>query len=118
MRKIVLYGVIIFQILIIISLIRGIQLSRRSATRIAALQETKAKLQKEQAELKKQGEYVESQFYLEKVAREELHLAKPGEAVVIVPESQRIGESANQQSQKVVEKPIWQKWWEVLSGKD
>ena len=85
MRKIILYGVIIFQLLLIVSLVRGIQLSRRSVERIADLQATKDKLLEEQEAIKKQGEYVQSPIYLETVAREELHLSKPGEIVVIVP---------------------------------
>ena len=117
MRKIVLYGIIIFQILLIISLARGIQLSRRSATRIANLQETKDKLQKEQDELKRQGEYVQSSFYLEKVARDELGLSKLGEKVVIIPMYQQTNVAMNQEKREEIEKENWQKWWEILSGK-
>lgn len=118
MRKIVLYGIIIFQILLIISLVRGIQLSRRSIARIAGLEETKQKLLDEQEKLKKEEEYVASPYYLEKVARDELGLAKPGERVVIVPE----GTITEVRSQKLEdserEKANWQKWWEILSGSD
>ncbi len=118
MRKYVMYGVIFFQVLLITSLVRGIQLSKRASGRIEGLEATKAKLVSEQEKLKKEEEYVGSPYYLEKVAREELHLAKEGETVVIVPEGrkeelgvrkQELGESR--------EKPNWQKWWEVLSGR-
>ena len=116
MRRLMLYGVIIFQIALIISLVRGIQLSSRSARRIASMQETKAKLEAEREKLKEEGEYVQSQYYLEKVARDELHLAKPGETVVIVPDSQQIGDSENQGEQQIEEIPNWLKWWQVLTG--
>jgi hypothetical protein len=80
------------------------------------MQETKAKLEAEREKLKEEGEYVQSQYYLEKVARDELHLAKPGETVVIVPDSQQIGDSENQGEQQIEEIPNWLKWWQVLTG--
>jgi cell division protein FtsB len=117
MRRILKYGIIFFQILLIISLIRGIQLSKKASERIRDLEKTKAKLQSEQARIKKEGEYVQSEYYLEKVARDELHLAKPGEAVVIIPDGV-ISENKEQRiSSMEGEKENWQKWWEVLSGR-
>lgn len=117
MRRTILYGIILFEIALIFSLVRGIELSRRSNARIAALESTKQKLLSEQEKLKNEQLYVESSAYVEKVAREELHLAKPGETVVIVPESRRVGESEHKQSDNIEEKPNWQKWLDVLSGK-
>lgn len=119
MRKIVLYAVIIFQILLIISLVRGIQLSHRSKERIEVMQKTKDKLLLEQEKLKQEQEYVSSDFYLEKVAREELHLAKTGETVVIIPDNLMINEENNTQdlANTQIDKPNWQKWFEVLSGR-
>jgi len=116
MRKIVLYGIIFFQILLIISLVRGIQLSRKASERIASLEERKAKLQEEAEKIKQEGEYVQSEYYLEKVAREELNLSKPGESVVIIPEGV-IHENKEQRTSNIEEKrENWQKWWGVLSG--
>lgn len=118
MRKLVLYGVIIFQIALIFSLVRGIQLSRRSEVRIASMQETKSKLEEERNKLLEESENVQSPFYLEKVAREELHLSKPGETVVIVPDNQKIGDIAPQKVDLPQEKPNWKKWMSVLFGSD
>lgn len=117
MRKIVLYGVIAFQILLIISLIRGIQLSLRAKGRITDLQTKKEQLIQEEERVKQQEEYVQSQYYLEKVAREELHWSRPGETVVIVPEAIR-GEESPQARPKTEEVANWQKWWRVLTGKN
>ena len=116
MRKLVLYAIILFQIALIISLVRGVQLSRKSAIRIASMEETKAKLIEEREKLKKEEEYVQSEYYLEKVARDELHLSKPGETVVIVPENRVQIEEIDKIVESLVEKPNWMKWWEVLSG--
>lgn len=119
MRKLLLYGVILIQIAIVISLVRGIQLSKRSAGRIALMQETKAKLEEERDKLQREKEYVESQFYLEKVARDELHLVKEGETVVIVSNERDLGEVESPKpnaEQEAGERTNWQKWWDVLSG--
>ena len=118
MRKLGLYIVIIFQIILIVSLVRGIQLSMKSKERIAALVTAKQKLEAEQKKLTDQQAYVQTPYYLEKVARDELHLSKPGETVVIVPDSQQIGDSANQQPQEAKERPNWKKWWGVIVGAD
>ena len=117
MRKLLLYGVIGFQVLLIVSLIRGVQLSLRSRGRIADLQTKKAQLQVEAEKIKQQETYVQSPYYLEKVAREELHLSKPGEKVVIVPESitLSVGETKEDRPESR-EKPNYLKWWEVLRG--
>ncbi len=118
MRKIVLYGIICFQLLLIVSLIRGIQTSKKSAVRISNMEETRDKLIEEQNKLKKEGQYVASQFYLEKVARDELHLSRPGETVVIIPEGSTQGISKQDKPDTQVEEANWQKWWRVLSGQD
>src|SRR3989339_1957288 len=117
MRKLAQYGIIVFQILLIISLVRGVQLTLRSRERVTDLEKKKAELVKEEERLKAQEEYVQSPYYLEKVAREELHLAKPGETVVIVPDSILQITDDSRQADTHTEQPNWQKWWEVLSGK-
>ena len=116
MRKIVLYGVIIFQIILIISLVRGIQLSMRTKERITSLEGKKQQLENEAKELKTREEYVESPYYLEKGAREELQLSKPGETVVIVPDIYSTVETDRREAEDLKEKANWQKWWDVLSG--
>lgn len=118
MKKIVLYGVIIFQILIIVSLVRGIEISRRSKERIDDLKKSKDKLLQDKTDLEKKQKEVESEYYLEKVAREELHLSKPGETVVIVPDSLVYTTPVAEGSvNKLSPKPNWIRWIEILSGK-
>lgn len=117
MRKLVTYAFIFFQIMIIVSLVKGVQLAIKARSRVTDLEAKKAKLVEEQKKLADELAYVQSEYYLEKVAREELHLAKPGETVVIVPENQRIEVSENQERQEEQEFPNYLKWWWVLSGK-
>lgn len=113
--RIVVYAILIFQIVLIGSLIRGIQVSYKSSERVGILQEKKDQLEEENAKLKEDVAYVQSDYYIEKVAREELQRAKPGEQVVILPENQRVN-STNVESETKQEKRLknWKKWWLLL----
>lgn len=79
--------------------------------------EAKAKLEEERDRLKAEGENVQSPFYLEKVARDELHLSKLGDTVVIVPENQQMGEAYDKKVETSQDKPNWMRWLDVLSGR-
>ena len=116
MRKFVVYLVIFFQILLIGSLIRGIYESSRSRERIEELAGRKEALEKEQQQLEEKKAEVQAPDYLEKVAREELHLAKPGEKVVILPEGTITGESSEKREESKERKAIWERWWDVVRG--
>lgn len=98
-----------------VSLFKGIQSSQKSKERVIDLEKRKNELVAENSKLKAEKEYVQSDYYLEKVAREDLHLVKPGETVVIIPDYQRISESANEQEQvEQRQRQNWEKWWELL----
>ncbi|MFH2019270.1 MAG: septum formation initiator family protein [bacterium] len=119
MRKKLIYVVLVFQVALIVSLVRNIQLSLSSRGRVGNLKEQKDKLEQERGKLQAQLEYVKSDYYLEKVAREELQLTKPGETVVIVPEG--IGATraeSNITTEGEDKTQNWQKWWEVIAGKN
>lgn len=113
--RIVVYAILIFQIVLIGSLIRGIQVSYKSRERVELLQEKKGQLEEENAKLKEDVTYVQSDYYIEKVAREELQRAKPGEQVVILPENQRM-DSSKEEGEKKQERQLknWEKWWLLL----
>jgi len=81
------------------------------------MQKTKEKLLVEREKLRQEQEYVGSPFYLEQVARNELHLSKLDETIVIVPQELIRGGQMNIQIDKKIEKTNWQKWFEVFSGK-
>lgn len=114
MRKTVIYGIIIFQIALIGSLIKGLQLSYKSRERLVEMKITRDKLLKENASLKQEIAYVESDYYAEKVAREELHLARQGEKVVIIPETELLNDEVQQSNNSQEEAKNWQKWWELM----
>lgn len=114
--RIVVYAILIFQIVLIGSLIRGIQVSYKSRERVEILQEKKGQLEEENAKLKEDVAYVQSDYYIEKVAREELQRAKPGEQVVILPDGSTQYAVRREQAKKNEEKRLenWEKWWLLL----
>lgn len=114
MRKTLVYGIIIFQLALIGSLIRGLQLSYKSKERLVEMSNTRDKLVQDNTQLNSEIKYVESDYYVEKVARDELHLARPGEKVVIIPETEQIREEAQQSNNNHVETANWQKWWDLM----
>lgn len=114
--KVMVYAILIFQIVLIGSLIRGIQLSGRSGERVDLLQEKKRQLEEENAKLKEDIAYVQSDYYIEKVAREELQKAKPGEQVVILPDNRTeyIVPSDQGENEEKRQLANWEKWWILL----
>lgn len=117
MRKAVHYMIIIFQIMLIISLVKGIQLAVRARERVGQLQEERDKLQREKQNLTEELSYVQSEYYLEKVAREELQMVQPGETVVLIPQDVTEKKLAESNIEQKKDLPNYLKWWEVISGK-
>lgn len=118
MNKYVQWGVIGFEVMLIVSLLQGIGKSSEAGERVEKLAAEKTELLEARGELLSRLEYVQSPEYLEKVARDELNLAKPEETVVIVPDSELSGTGSSDQEAVIgQDKPNYLKWWEVLSGK-
>ncbi len=92
-------GVIVLEVLLIAFLLVGIT---KEIVRRVALRREVAVLEKQIAELEAQnrslGEYVaaiNTDSFREREARKRLNLQKPGESVLIVPETTETGETAN-----------------------
>ena len=106
-----MYLIIIIQLVIVVSLVKGLFSSIAAGKRVDELLLKKQKLTEEKSNLEgKKGE-VESEYYLEKVAREQLHLVKPGEVVVMTPEIKNDG--SNKTEDKAEDKN-WGKWLAVF----
>lgn len=111
MRKRLISGLIfIFSLYLIVSLSRGIidlfQKEKIIEKEEAKLEELRVGTEK----LKEELEYVQSEEFVEKEAREKLGLAKEGETVLVLPEN---FEEMVEESQKEVEPeepPNWEKW--------
>ncbi len=80
--------------------------------------ETEA-LKEENARLLKQVEYLKSDAYVEKIAREQLNLIKPGDkpVVVLAPEGRKDnGDRTQLTVENATDKPNWLRWWEFFFG--
>jgi len=97
-----------------------VSLSQRTADLISRAQKWQeekknlTKIEKENEEMKAYLEYIESDFFLEKEARESLGLSKEGEMVVVLP--QKSGEET-----KIISRPsfpVWRQWWELFFGRE
>ena len=102
------------ELAVVVSLLGGIRNTLKSRSRVEDLTARKAELDGEKRELSARLEYVKSDYYLEKVAREELQLSRPGETVVIIPEGV-IPELKEKDKIEEEEMPIWKRWWVVLT---
>lgn len=69
--------------------------------------------------LKAQKAYLQSDEYVEKVAREQLNLIKSGERAVVVLAPTPVGGVASEVSPKLKmaeSRPNWQRWWDLFFG--
>jgi len=117
MRKYLMWGGIFFEVILIISLVRGIELSIRARSRVDTLKTRREELLQEREKLAEKLVYVQSEEYLESVARDELNLAKPGETVLVVPEGALL-EGEAEEIEEEVKLPVYKQWWEVFFGQN
>ncbi len=82
----------------------------RAGDKLTRREQELAALQSQQQDLLKEKRRVESQEYLEKVARNQLGLSKPGEEVIIVPQDLL----ARPPTTLPDTTPNWQKWVKLL----
>ncbi len=94
--------------------------SHRLGEQAEALRQEVARLKQENLQLQQELVYHRSDAYVEKAAREQLNLAKPGDVVLIAamptPEATPapLPESGSAASAK--EQPFWRRWLHVLAG--
>jgi cell division protein FtsB len=110
-KKLISLFIIIFGLFFIASLGRNVYDLTRTSKQIEKAGKKVAGLGKDQEELKKQLEYVKSEQFVEKEAREKLNFVKEGEVVVVLPK-----ENSNQTPDDSDQKPLpnWQKWLKIL----
>ncbi|MDO8674218.1 MAG: septum formation initiator family protein [Dehalococcoidia bacterium] len=76
-------------------------------------------LKAENARLLALIEYLKSDAYIEKIAREQLNLVKPGDKAVVVlaPEGKpQVGDRAQSPIDNTIAKPNWRQWWDFFFG--
>ena len=111
MRKRIISGLIlIFSLYLIVSLSRGIIDLFQKEKIIEREEEGLEELRVETEKLREEYEYVQSEEFVEKEAREKLGLAKEGETVVILPEDFEEMVEASRKEVESDEVPNWKKW--------
>lgn len=80
---------------------------------------TQSQLQLEKAKignkgLKEELEYVQSEAFIEKEARDKLGMAKPGETVLVLPQLEGIVNFVSFGEAEEKELPNWQRWWRLF----
>ena len=79
-----------------------------------------SRLEADNRELQKQIEYLKSEAYVEKVAREQLNLIKPGETAVVVLSPTPVPTSPappkGQAAPPQPPKTNWELWWDYFFG--
>lgn len=97
----------------VLSVARGVSRLGSSGQKIDEARSELADVKKEQEKLKSELQYVNSDYYKQKEARDKLGLAKPGEIVVVLPSDDVLRRlSPRKLSSDVSEppEPNWHKW--------
>ena len=72
--------------------------------------------QEKNTELKKKMTYAQSEYYKEKIVREKLNMQRPGEMMVVLPETIVVPGDGEMTAEEKVQKNQnnWQKWWNLV----
>ena len=102
---------VFFLILIIISLLTNVVSLLRQRMIIGQETQTLKKLEQENQRLLAQLDYIESDEFIEREARNSLGLSK-GETIAILPSD--LEKNKYQKDTSLDKKASWQRWWELL----
>lgn len=117
LSRLVNYGLLILLAVLILSLTRNIYRMKETSSHIIEANDKLAELKLANEELNNKLDYVTSDIYLEKEARNKLGLAKEGEIVLVLPEDEilrRLAPNYEEFSEKLPD-PNWKKWWEMFN---
>lgn len=108
--RLVLAGILL---LIVISAIHGILRLSSSGSRIGEAEEKLVEVKREQEELKKELERVQSNHYAEQQTRDKLGMAKEGEIVIVLPEEEMLRRLSPRRAENEIlttSDSNWKKW--------
>lgn len=112
-NRVLRMAIILIGIGLVISLSRSIFKLLQAADRLKLAEQELAQLEKEHQSLVEQKEYYQSEEFIEQEARNKLNMARPGEAVVVLPPN--VGELLGEtETKSVPETPNWKMWWELF----
>lgn len=112
-KKIAFFASVIILILTINNLVRSIYSVWQKQDLIIQAQKELDTQKTENTKLKRDIVQVNQPQFVESEARDKLLLAKPGEGIIIIPNSQLIA-SPSTAPHIVDPRPNWQKWWDMF----
>lgn len=112
-KKIIRFTILLAGIYLIIGLSRDIVRLLKVADSLKLAEQKVKQLEGERSRLLEKKQYYSSPEFIEKEAREKLGMAKPGEAIVLLPTNlpQVLG---RQEPKAEPEIPNWWKWWNLF----
>ena len=113
MKKILFFVVLIASVFVIINLSRSIYTLWQKRDLIVDAERELVKQKQENQRVKSQLSYVESEEFIEEVARNKLLLVKPGEQGLLVAED-LIKETSSPSANVRKEDPNWKKWLKLF----
>ncbi len=113
-RNLLLVLAILVIIVLAVNGVRRILNLRTTSQKVRESQEQLEKLKQENEALKRESEYKKSQEFAEAEIRNKLGLAKEGETVVVLPESD--GEQSSVSSEQSTNIANYIKWWRFFFG--
>lgn len=114
--KLEVYILIFLCLIFGLSLIRNISRAKVVKKRVAAEKLKVEELKIEQKALEEELQKVQSDSYLQKQLRDKLGLAKEGEVVIILPDSESLKGLVPEipEEESVLPDPIWRKWFKLF----
>lgn len=108
-RRIFTFLILLFGIYLIISLSRSVWNLWQSGKRIQEAEMKVEKLKAYNLKLKEEVAESKSPEYIEKMAREKLNMAFPGETLIII--SEELKKPPEREKENI---PHWQRWWKLF----
>jgi cell division protein FtsB len=110
------YLVILFAIFLIISLVRNWARIEKTDTKILEKQQKVEELEKENEEVGRKLEEINSEQFIEKQLRDNLGMAKEGEIVVVLPDEEILRKMAPKadEEEEVLPDPNWVRWMKLF----
>jgi cell division protein FtsB len=102
---------IILGLYLVVSLARGVWDSYQSSSRLEESENRLREVKAENKRLEEELAFRQSDYFVEKEAREKLNLGRPEETVVVMP---KITVKDKEISPEVVEMPNWKKWFDLF----
>ncbi len=109
-KTLILLGIIVILLLLIKNIVASIVSLRQNSHIVTALKQHEKEELSKRDFLKQQLYYTSTQSFVEKEARDKLGMLKPGEHIVLAPQSKEETKIAISTDKT----PNWQKWWKVF----